>query len=183
MKTREQKQSQIDFLASVFRQSDNIFLMSFEGLSVEKDWQLRGKLRAAPESGIKYHVVKNRLAQKAAEGTPVAQLTEQFKGMTAVALTPDDPVILAKLLTEFAKENPTFQLKGAVIEGRVIALDQIESIASLPSKPQLLAQIMGLINIHAQQLVNVTNGVIRNVAVVLGQIRDQKADEGKESAA
>lgn len=174
MKTRAEKQAQIDLLASEFRRVPHVFVVGFEGLSVAKDWELRGKLRAA-QAGIKYHVVKNRLAQKAAEGTPVAQLNERFKGMTAVALTPDDPATLAKLLTEFAKENPTFRFKGAVIEGRAIALDQIEAIANLPTKPQLMSQIMGLINAQPQRLVNVMQGVIRNLVVVLAQIRDQKA--------
>ncbi|MBI3950518.1 MAG: 50S ribosomal protein L10 [Acidobacteria bacterium] len=175
MKTREQKQQQIDLLGNEFRQSPNVFLLSFEGLSVSKDWELRGKLRAATGAKIRYHVVKNRLAQKAAEGTPIAQLNDQFQGMTALALCPDDPATLAKLLTEFAKENPAFRFKGAVIEGRVIALDQIEAIANLPSKSQLMAQIMGMINIQAQQLVNAVNGVVRNLVVVMGQVRDQKA--------
>jgi large subunit ribosomal protein L10 len=184
MKTREQKQEQIDRLASEFRQASNIFLLSFEGLSVAKDWELRGKLRSAADGGIRYYVVKNRLAQKAAEGTPVAQLNDQFKGMTAVALCPDDPATLAKLLTEFAKENPAIRFKGAVIDGRAIAINQIEAVATMPSKQQLLAQIAGLVNIQAQQLVNVVNGVMRNLAVVLGQIRDQKAEgAGGEQAA
>lgn len=174
MKTREQKQQEIEFLANEFRQSPNVFLLSFEGMSVAKDWELRSTLRAADGGRIKYHVVKNRLAQKAAQGTPVAQLSEQFKGMTAVALSPDDPTSLAKLLTEFAKENPSLQFKGAVVEGRVVGLAQIEAIAHLPSKQQVVAQIMGLIHLHAQQLINVINGVTRNLVVVLGQIRDQK---------
>jgi large subunit ribosomal protein L10 len=173
MKTREQKQQEIDMLANEFRQSPNVFLLSFEGMSVEKDWELRGKLRAA-NGGITYRVVKNRLAQKAAQGTPAAALSEQFKGMTAIALSPEEPVTLAKLLTEFAKENPVFQFKGAVVEGRPIAVSQIEALANLPTKPQLIAQIMGLMNIHAQQVVSAVNGVMRNLVVVLGQIRDQK---------
>jgi large subunit ribosomal protein L10 len=174
MKTREQKQQLIDALAEDFRHAPHVFLLSFEGLSVAKDWELRGKLRGAADSRIKYHVVKNTLAQKAAEGTPVAQLNDQFTGMTAVAMCPDEPATLAKLLTEFAKENPAFRFKGAVIEGRVIALNQIESIATLPTKAQLMAQIMGLIQQQPQRLVNAVNGVMRNLVVVLGQIRNQK---------
>jgi len=175
MKTREQKQQEIDFWANEFRQSINVFLLSFEGLSVSKDWELRGKIRAA-DGGMKYHVVKNRLAQKAAQGTPVEPLSDQFKGMTAIALSPDDPATLAKLLTEFARENPAFRFKGAVVEGRVVGFEQIETIATLPTKPQLMAQIMGMINLHAQHLVNAVNGVMRNLVVVLGQIRDQKSE-------
>lgn len=173
MKTRAQKQQEIELLADEFRQSPNVFLLSFAGLSVEKDWELRGRLRAA-NGGIKYRVVKNRLAQKAVQGTPAAALSEQFKGMTAIALSPEDPATLAKLLTDFARENPVFQFKGAVVEGRQIAVNQIEAVANLPTKPQLMAQVMGLMNAPAQQLVHAVNGVIRNLVVVLGQIRDQK---------
>jgi large subunit ribosomal protein L10 len=174
MKTREQKQQEIEFLASEFRQSPNVFLLSFEGLSVIKDWELRGRLRAADGGKIKYHVVKNRLAQKAAEGTPLGQLNNQFKGMTAVALSPDDPVALAKLLTDFARENPALRFKGAVVEGGMVDVGRIEAIANLPSKPQLMAQIMGMIHLQAQQLVNVINEVTRTLVVVLGQVGDQK---------
>jgi large subunit ribosomal protein L10 len=176
MKTRKQKQQQIDSLANEFHQAPNVFLLSFEGLSVIKDWEIRGKLRGASDAGIKYYVVKNRLAQKAAEGTPLAQLNDKFKGMTAVAMCPSEPAALAKLLTEFAKENPAFRFKGAVIEGRAIALNQIEALANLPAKPQLMARIMGLVNTQPQRLVNAVNGVIRNLVVVMGQVRDQKAE-------
>lgn len=176
MKTRQQKQQEIEFLAREFRQSPNIFLLSFEGMSVQKDWELRNKLRAA-NGGIKYRVVKNRLAQKAAQGTPAELLSQQFRGMTAIALSRDEPVTLAKLLTEFSKENPALQLKGAVVEGRLIAVHQIEALANLPTKPQLIAQLLGLMNAQAQQVVTVINSVIRNLVVVLGQIRDQKANQ------
>ncbi|RMG52049.1 MAG: 50S ribosomal protein L10 [Acidobacteria bacterium] len=177
MKTREQKQREIELLADAFRRSPNIFLISFEGLSVAKDWELRRRLRQAANGGITYRVVKNRLAQKAAQGTPLEALSDQFRGMTAVALSQDDPVTVAKVLTEFAKENRGLQFKGAIVEGRVIDLEQVKALASLPSRAELLAQIAGLIHLQAQRIVNVINGVTRNLVVVLGQVRDQKAAE------
>jgi large subunit ribosomal protein L10 len=149
-----------------------VFLVSFEKLPVEKDWELRRKLR---EAGLKYRVVKNRLAQLAAKGTPVEAVQDLFTQMTAIALSREDPVILAKVLRDFARDNPQVAVKGAVVEGRVVDKTKIEAIASLPSRPELMAKIMGLVNIQAQQVVNAVHGVARNLAVVLGQIRDQKA--------
>jgi large subunit ribosomal protein L10 len=105
----------------------------------------------------------------------VEAVQDLFTQMTAIALSREDPVILAKVLRDFARDNPQVAVKGAVVEGRVVDKTKIEAIASLPSRPELMAKIMGLVNIQAQQVVNAVHGVARNLAVVLGQIRDQKA--------
>jgi large subunit ribosomal protein L10 len=174
MKSRVQRQTEVELLANEFRQSPHVFLLNFQGLPVEKDWELRRKLR---EAGLRYRVVKNRLAQIAAQGTPAEPLREQFKEMTAVATSSDEPVALARILRDFSRDNPQVAFKGAVVEGRVIDLTKIEAIANLPGRPELMAKIMGMVNIQTQQLVSAVQGVVRNLVVVLGQIRDQKAKE------
>src|SRR5206468_2297018 len=136
------------------------------------DTTLRSEMR---KNKVKYKVVKNTLAQKAVPGTPVEPLAEQFKGPTAIAIF-DDPVMLAKLVSKFAKDFAQFKFKAGVVEGRLIDIKDLEALVNLPSREQLLSKIMFLINSGAQRLATATAGVSRNLAVVLGQIRDQKQE-------
>ncbi len=171
MKTRAEKQQEIDTLAAEFRESPNVVVMGFKGLPVAKDWELRKRLRQAQ---LKYRVVKNTLAQVAARGTAAELLVDQFKTMTSVALAKEDSVALAKILTSFAKENVEVEFRGAVIEGRLVSAKDIQVIASLPSKQELMSRIMFLLNAPAQRLTTTVQGVARNLAVVAAQVRDQK---------
>ena len=172
MKTRQQKDSEIEVLRSEFAGSGNAFVVSFQGLTVEKDQQLRRQLR---EAQLNYRVVKNTLAQRAVENTPLGGLTDQFVGPTAIAYSETDPVALAKVLTKFAKENAQFKFRAGVVEGRVISVRDIEALATLPSKEELISKIMFLINAQAQRLAVALAGTARNLAVVVNEIAKQKA--------
>ena len=120
-------------------------------------------------------MVKNTLARKAAEGTALEQARDQFKGVTAVALSNGDPVGLSKAISKFTKANPDiFTFKVGIVEGKVVALKDVEAIASLPSKEELISKVMFLINCQAQRLVTVFSAVPRNLAIVVKQIGDQK---------
>lgn len=172
MKTREQKQRDLDALAQQFQTASTGMLIGFKKLTVAKDQELRRQLR---EAGATYQVVKNTLARKAADGTPFAQAEEHFKGVTALALAEGDPVQLSKAISKFVKDNPdVFSFKAGVVQGRVVALRDVEAIATLPSKDELIAKIMFLINAQAQRLATVINAVPRNLAVVVGQVAEQK---------
>lgn len=176
MKTRIQRQQEIELLAEEFRQAPHLVVLGYQGLTVAKDWALRRKLQQA---NVRLRVVKNTLARLAARGTPVERLSEHFKGMTAIALTHDDPVALAKILTEFARENTELQFKAALVDGHLIEGRQIEAVAALPSKPELMASVMGLLNAPTRALMSALTGVTRNLLVVLSQIRDQKKQQGE----
>jgi len=178
MKTREQKQRDLEALSQQFQAATAGMLVGFTKLTVAKDQELRNRLR---EAGASYNVVKNTLARRAAEGTPFAGASEHFKGVTAVALAEGDPVALSKAVSKFAKENPdVFSFKAGVVEGRVIALADVEAIATLPSKEELIAKVLFLINAQAQRLVTVISAVPRNLAIVVKQIGEQKG--GGEAA-
>jgi len=123
-------------------------------------------------------VVKNTLAIRASEGTPIEQVKGKFEGATAVALSKDDPVALAKLLSKWAKESPVFSFKAAVVEGRAIDVKDIEALSNLPSKEELVSKVMFLINSSAQRLAVVTAGVARNLTIVMDQVRAQKESQG-----
>ena len=174
MKTREQKQKDLNALTEQFRKAQAAMFVGFQKLTVAKDQELRRQLR---EAGISYEVVKNTLARKAAEGTPFEQAAEHFKGVTAVALSDGDPVNLSKAISKFTKANPDiFKFKVGVVEGKVVALRDVEAIASLPSKEELISKIMFLINAQAQRLVTVISAVPRNLAIVVKQIGEQKGE-------
>jgi large subunit ribosomal protein L10 len=153
-------------------------LVGFKGMTVPKDQELRNQLR---EAGVSYEVVKNTLARKAAAGTPIEQAADQFKGVTAIALSQQDPVGLSKAITKFTKANPdVFSFKVGIVEGKVVELRDVEAIASLPSKEELISKFMFLVNAQAQRLATVTSAVARNLAIVVDQIRAQKETQGAQ---
>jgi large subunit ribosomal protein L10 len=175
MKSRAQKQKDLEALTEQFKNAKAAMLVGFEGMTVPKDQELRNQLR---EAGVSYEVVKNTLARKAAEGTALEAAADQFKGVTAVALSNADPVGLSKAISKFTKANPDiFKFKVGIVEGSVVALKDVEAIASLPSKEELISKVMFLINAQAQRLVTVISAVPRNLAVVIKQIGDQKSGE------
>lgn len=175
MKTRLQKEKEIEVLHQEFEESPNALLVGFQGIKVGADERLRRELRQA---NVSYRVVKNTLAIRAADGTPMEQVKDRFTGATAVALSKSDPVTLAKLLSKWAKETPVFSFKAAVVEGRAIDVKDIEALSNLPSKEELISKAMFLINSGAQRLAVVTAGVARNLAIVVDQVRAQKEAQG-----
>ena len=168
MKTKAQKQKDLEALTEQFQKAQAAMVVGFQKMTVAKDQELRNQLR---EAGVSYEVVKNTLARKAAEGTPFEVAQEHFKGVTAVALSAGDPVALSKAISKFTKANPDiFTFKAGVVEGKVVALKDVEAIASLPSKEELISKVMFLINCQAQRLVTVISAVPRNLVIVINQI-------------
>lgn len=173
MKSKAQKQKDLDALTEQFQNAKAAMVVGFQKMTVAKDQELRNQLR---EAGVSYAVVKNTLARKAAEGTTLEPASDQFKGVTAVALSNGDPVGLSKAISKFSKANPDiFSFKVGVVEGKVVALKDVEAIASLPSKEELISKVLFLINCQAQRLVTVLSAVPRNLAIVVKQIGDQKS--------
>ncbi|MBK7995494.1 MAG: 50S ribosomal protein L10 [Blastocatellia bacterium] len=167
------KQEELDILKADFNKANNVFLVNFQGLTVANDTVLRSEMR---KNNVKYKVVKNTLAQKAAIGTAMDALNKNFTGPTAIAVF-DDPVTLAKLVSKFAKDYAQFSFKAGIVEGRAIDVKDLEALVNMPSKEQLLSKLMFLINSGAQRIASATSGVARNLAVVMGQIRDQKESQ------
>lgn len=166
MKKREDKKKDVDALRKELERVENLFVAGFGKLKVDQDFELRKAVRAA---GGKYRVVKNNLAEKAAEGTKAQPLLSGLVGMTSLAYTASDPVALAKALTAYAKSNPTFTFKAGLVEGRVIDIRAINDLATLPSREEILARLLFMIQAPAQRLVTALNAVARNLAVVVEQ--------------
>jgi large subunit ribosomal protein L10 len=171
MKSKGKKKEELDALKKDLEQAKNLFVAQFQGMTVLQDTELRQKIRETKSS---YRVVKNTLARKAAEGTAADGVAKTFDGSTAIAYNASDPVSLAKALTAYAKTNPLFVFKAGVVEGRVINLADITVIAAMPSKEELIAKLLFLVNSPAQRLAVAMNGVARNLAVVMKQAVEQK---------
>ena len=171
MKSRETKQKDLEALTSSLENSTSAMIVSFNNLTVVKDMEFRNRLR---EAGAEYRVVKNTLARIAVKGTDFEQATESFKGVTAIAWTDGDPVILSKAVSKFMKDNADhYSFKSGVVDGRLVDLQQLTTIANLPSKEELISKLLFVINAQAQRLVTVINAVPRDLAIVIKQIGDK----------
>lgn len=174
MKTRERKQEDLNALTTELGNSTSAMIVSFNKLTVTKDQEFRNRLR---EVGAKYQVVKNTIARLAVKGTPYEDASEYFKGVTGIVWSDSDPVVLSKTISKFVKENSEyFTFKAGVVDGKVVDLKQVEAIASLPSKEELISKLLFVINAQAQRIVTVINAVPRDLAVVIKQIGDQKGE-------
>lgn len=166
MKKRPDKEKDVQNLHDELSNVQHLFAANFEKLTVEKDIQLR---KAVRDAGGKHRVIKNTLAQKAAEGTPAEPVLKDLRGMTSISYTSSDPVALAKALREYAKSNATYTFRAGIVEGRVFEVQDIDALASMPSREEILARLLYLINAPAQRLASVTSAVGRNLAVVLNE--------------
>lgn len=166
MKKREDKRKEVESLRGELGRAEHLFVTGFEKLNVDQDYELRKTVRAA---GGRYRVIKNNLAAKAAEGTKAQDLVRDLAGMTSLAYTEKDPIALAKALTNYAKNNPTFTFKAGMVEGRAIDIRTIQELANLPSREEMLAKLLFLIQAPAQRLVSALSGVGRQLAVVVDQ--------------
>jgi large subunit ribosomal protein L10 len=166
MKNKKEKQQDLDHLREQLAANQSVFLAGYEKMKGGQDFELRTAVRGV---GGSYKVIKNRIAEKAAEGSAAGDLLKDLKGMCAIAYTSGDPVALAKALTVYAKANPAFTFKAGMVEGRVVDLAGIQQLATLPSKEELYSKLLWVINAPAQQLVTVMNAVGRDLAVVVDQ--------------
>lgn len=181
MKSKEQKQKDLNALTENLNNSKSAMVVSFNKVTVGKDQEFRHQLR---EAGASYQIVKNTIARLAVKGTPYENAGEHFKGVTAIAWTESDPVILSKTVSKFIKDNADlYTFKAGVVDGRVVDLKQVQEIAALPSKEELISKLLFVINAQAQRIVTVINAVPRNLAVVIKQIGDKAPEVKAETKA
>ncbi len=169
--SKAKKTEQTEKLNAELKNVSNAVVATYSKLTVMQDYELRKTLRGV---GAKYKVVKNTLAERAAKGTKVEEALTNLAGVTSIAYTTGDPVAMAKALTKYAKDTPEFTFKIGVVEGRVISIKEIEALATMPSKEELMSKLLFLMNAPAQRLVTVMNAVGRNLAVVVDQGVQQK---------
>ena len=171
MKTREEKSQEVSELTEQIGKAANAFLIDFKGITVPQVTELRKQVR---QSNSGYVVVKNTLALIALKDSPIIGMKEQFTGPTAIAFNSTDAVVLAKALTKFAKDVPAVRFKGALLNGQVVPASEIQNIANLPSREELVSKLLFLMQSPIRGLVTVLQANIRNLAVVIDQIAKQK---------
>jgi len=164
--SRAKKIEQVDKLGKDLEKVSTVIVTTYTKLTVAQDYELRKLLRS---SGAKYAVVKNTLAERAAKGTKIEEALKNLSGVTSIAYTEGDPVALAKVLSKYAKDNPEFSFKAGVVEGRVISIQEINALATMPSREEIFAKLLFLMNAPAQRLVTAMNAVGRDLAVVINQ--------------
>lgn len=168
---RPEKVAKVAELKELLTNSKCAILVDFCGLTVAQDTVLRRKMR---EAGVNYSVVKNTLLRIAAEEAGIEGLEAVLEHNTAIAVAPEDPVAVAKIICEFAKENKALKVKIGVLDGKVISADEIKALAALPPKEVLIAKMLGSMNAPISGFVNVLQGTIRNVVYALEAVRKQK---------
>jgi large subunit ribosomal protein L10 len=169
--TRAKKAEQVERLAAELAGSTTAIVGTFEKMTVAQDFALRTVVRNA---GGRYRVVKNKLAARAAQGTRVQEALQGLKGVSSVAYSSGDPVALAKALAAWVKDNAEFSFKLAIVDGKVLSVQEIQQLATMPGREELYSKLLFLISAPAQRLVTVINAAGRDVAVVLNQAVEQK---------
>mmetsp|Transcript_8473 Transcript_8473/g.4599 ORF Transcript_8473/g.4599 Transcript_8473/m.4599 type:complete len:174 (-) Transcript_8473:5559-6080(-) len=148
-----------------------IILTGYKGFDVVSINVLRRRLR---EANVEYMVIKNTLLTRASEDTEAVLIKEHFKGSTAIALSFEDPVAPAKVLSKFARENKKFEIKMGVMNGKIIDFDSVKVLSELPSKDVLLSNVLSTMNGVTTAFVRSLNGIMLKVVNVLNAIKEQK---------
>lgn len=168
---KTEKEGTVVFLQKWFGEARFAGLADFQGLNVAEISALRHELRSA---GTEFRVVKNSIAKRALQGTAMSVLDKHFFGSTAVALSSQDPVAPAKILTRFSKENPKLKLKVGFLEGKELTPEDINDLAKLPGREVLLATLLGVLQAPPTGLVNVLAGILRKFLGTLQAIQEEK---------
>ena len=173
----ESKKAQVAEITEVLKNAATGVLVDYRGLTVEEDTKLRNDLRAA---GVNYFVVKNTLLRLAANQVGLEDLDSILHGPTALAVS-EDPVAPAKILFDFAKQNEKMEIKSGFMDGKVMSMDELTTLAKTPSKETLIAKIMGSLNAPASNLVRLLNTIVEGGEEIADLIA-KKNGEAKEEA-
>jgi large subunit ribosomal protein L10 len=177
--TRATKKKKVQVLSKELEASTTAIIGTFAKMTVAQDFELRKVVRGA---GGKYRVLKNKLAAKAGAGTKVEAALKGLKGVSAAAFTSGDPVELAKAFSKWVSENAEFTFKLGIIDGKLINVEEVKALASMPPKEEIYAKLLFLINAPAQRLVTVLNASGRDLAVVISEAVKGEKFTGATSA-
>jgi large subunit ribosomal protein L10 len=171
---QSKKQEIIQSLKKEFSENSTAVAIDYRGLNMIELSDLRGRLR---EQKCTLRVVKNTLSVIASEGTPYKDYTRTFAGPTAMVLTKENPVPLAKVLMEYAKQNDKVKLKSGFLQGKIISPEEIKEVAKLPSREILIGRFIGLIQAPISNLLSVLQGPSRSLVTALKAVADSKQEK------
>ncbi|HID98650.1 MAG TPA: 50S ribosomal protein L10 [Thermodesulfobacteriaceae bacterium] len=169
--TLDEKKALVEELHDKLSRSVMVILTKFPGLDVESANKLRSNLR---DAGGEWKVSKNTLLKRAAEGTLAEILIDKFEGPNAIAISYDDPVGVAKVLVDFAKENEILEIRGGMLNGKPIDPEGVEALAKLPGREVLIAKMLSVLAAAPNKLVQVLAAVPRKLVYALQAIEEQK---------
>jgi len=178
--TRAKKAEKVEQLAKELESSTSAIIGTFAKLTVAQDFELRKTVRAA---GGRYRVVKNKLAARASQGSKIEAALQGLKGVSSVAYTSGDPVALAKAISTWVEENSQFTFKLGIVDGKVITVEEVKQLATMPGKEEIFAKLLFLINSPAQRLATVINATGRDLAVVINQAVEKNKFAGAQAPA
>src|ERR1700727_1078409 len=178
--TKAKKAEKVEQLAKELEGSTSAIVGTFAKLTVSQDFELRKTVRAA---GGRYRVLKNKLAARASQGSKIEAALQGLKGVSSVAYTSGDPVALAKALSTWVSDNAEFTFKLGIIDGKVITVEEVKQLATMPGKEELFAKLLFLINSPAQRLATVINATGRDLAVVINQAVEKNKFAGAQAPA
>lgn len=170
--SKTERQATVETLTEDLRQSPNLYVTDFSGLNVLRMTEFRRRLRAA---GVRYVVVKNTLAVRALAANRLAGLDEHLAGPTGLVLAGNDPIVAAKVLTDFAREFEKPTVKIGLLDGKTVTPDQIKQLASLPPREVLLGQLAGYMQAPVAQFVGAMNGLMYQMVGALEALRSQRS--------
>ncbi len=169
--TLKAKQKNIDEIKEKLERAESVILVDYRGLNVEQLTELRSKYR---DAGVEYKVYKNSMMRFAFNDAGFEDFDEYLKGPSAVAFGFDGPIQAAKITADFAKDNELLEIKAGIVDGKILGVDAIKEIASLPPREVLVAKALGGLNAPIQGFANVLSGTIKGLAVALNAIAEQK---------
>ena len=170
--SKTERQETVDSLAAQFKASPALYVTDFTGLNVLRMTELRRRLRNA---GVGYVVVKNTLAQRALAANKISALDEHLAGPTGLVLAGKDPVIAAKVLTDFAREFDKPAIKIGLVDGKAVTPEQVKQLASLPSREVLLSQLAGAMQAPVAEFAGVMNAMLMQMVGALEALRTQRS--------
>jgi large subunit ribosomal protein L10 len=175
-----EKEQAVAVLEERFKKSKSLVFASFQGLSSAQIVEMRREFK---QSKLEYYVVKNTLANIAAERAGIKNAEPFFKGQTGVCIAYDDPATAFKLAYQISKKFEKYKIKGGVFEGEVVQPTEVESLATLPTRPELLSRLAGALQGPIQQLASVLNAIIQELPGVLDAVRKKKEEAGQVAPA
>ncbi len=173
LKTRKEKAEEMELLREKFQRAKGVVFTDYKGLTVHEVSQMRRSLR---EAEIEYRVVKNTLARIASKDTPLEVAAEYFTGPVGLAIGYDDPVIVAKKVLEYAKENEKFGVRAGMVEGRLVDVDELKAVAKLPPRDVQLAMLAGAFSAPLTKMASLLQATVQQLGYALNALRAKKEE-------